>query len=246
MGGILGHRGLDPALTGVTMTSTDLDEWNTALSALGGGSALHVARFRLDVASGRWWWSPEMFSLHGLDPQEVTPTTELLLAHKHQDDRTRTEGRMEACLASGDPFCCRHRIVDAQGRVHTVLSLAEGTCDDSGAVTTIQGYVIDITDAMDEASEEGVREALEGPVQARAVIEQAKGILIVVYGVDADAAFELLRWHSQHRNLKLRSLSDGLVHLFSEGISADAALRRRVSAYLDPRYDGEGPPGPPG
>jgi hypothetical protein len=233
MGGILGHRGLDPALTGVTMTSTDLDEWNTALSALGGGSALHVARFRLDVASGRWWWSPEMFSLHGLDPQEVTPTTELLLAHKHQDDRTRTEGRMEACLASGDPFCCRHRIVDAQGRVHTVLSLAEGTCDDSGAVTTIQGYVIDITDAMDEASEEGVREALEGSVQARAVIEQAKGILIAVYGVDAEAAYQLLRWHSQHGNVKLRLIAQALVRTFVEGDPDATSPRRRVSTFLD-------------
>jgi hypothetical protein len=215
------------------LTSTHLDEWSTALRALGGGTDLHVARFRLDVASGRWWWSPEMFSLHGLDPQEVTPTTELLLSYKHEDDRARTSARMEACLASGDPFCCRHRIVDAQGRVHTVLSLAEGTCNDRGDVTSIHGYFIDITDAIDAASEEGVREALEGPAQARAVIEQAKGILIAVYGIDAEAAYHLLRWHSQHGNVKLRLIAQALVRTFVEGDPDATSPKRRVSTFLD-------------
>jgi hypothetical protein len=215
------------------LTSTHLDEWSTALRALGGGTDLHVARFRLDVASGRWWWSPEMFSLHGLDPQEVTPTTELLLSYKHEDDRARTSARMEACLASGDPFCCRHRIVDAQGRVHTVLSLAEGTCNDRGDVTSIHGYFIDITDAIDAASEEGVREALEGPAQARAVIEQAKGILIAVYGIDAEAAYHLLRWHSQHGNVKLRLIAEALVRTFVEGDPDATSPKRRVSTFLD-------------
>jgi ANTAR domain-containing protein/PAS domain-containing protein len=215
------------------MTSTHLDEWSTALRALGGGTDLHVARFRLDLSSGRWWWSPEMFALHGLDPQEVTPTTELLLSYKHEDDRARTSARMEACLASGDPFCCRHRIIDAQGRAHTVLSLAEGTCDDGGSVTSIQGYFIDITDAIEEASEEGVREALEGPAQARAVIEQAKGILIAVYGIDAEAAYHLLRWHSQHGNVKLRLIAQALVRAFVEGDPDATSPRRRVSTFLD-------------
>jgi ANTAR domain/PAS fold len=223
------------------MTSTQLDEWNTALSALAGGSDLHVARFRLDVTSGQWWWSPEMFSLHGLDPQEVTPTTELLLAHKHEEDRTRTAGRMEACLAGGDPFCCRHRIVDTLGRMHTVLSLAEGTCGDDGAVTSIRGYVIDITDAMEEASQQGVREALDGSVQARAVIEQAKGILIAVYGVDAEAAYQLLRWHSQHGNVKLRTIAQALVLTFVEGDPDTTSPRRRVSTFLDRVSRGEVP-----
>ena len=45
----------------------------------------------------------------------------------------------------------------------------------------------------------------------RAVIEQAKGMLILVYGVDEDAAFEMLRWRSQSTNTKLRTLAEQLV-----------------------------------
>ena len=39
------------------------------------------------------------------------------------------------------------------------------------------------------------------------VIEQAKGMLMGYYGVDADTAFEILRRWSSIRNIKLRTLS---------------------------------------
>lgn len=37
-------------------------------------------------------------------------------------------------------------------------------------------------------------------VEKRAVIEQAKGVLIVLYDIDADAAFDMLKARSQHTN----------------------------------------------
>ena len=45
----------------------------------------------------------------------------------------------------------------------------------------------------------------------RSIIDQAKGMLILLYGVDQDAAFELLRWRSQATNTKLRTLAEQLV-----------------------------------
>ena len=39
--------------------------------------------------------------------------------------------------------------------------------------------------------------------QRRAVIEQAKGMLMFVFHIDADEAFDVLRSHSQERNIKL-------------------------------------------
>lgn len=41
----------------------------------------------------------------------------------------------------------------------------------------------------------------------RAIIEQAKGMLMFVYGVDADAAFGVLREQSQRHNVKLRQIA---------------------------------------
>ena len=39
----------------------------------------------------------------------------------------------------------------------------------------------------------------------RAVIDQAKGMLILLYGVDDQTAFDTLRRHSQNTNIKLRT-----------------------------------------
>lgn len=50
----------------------------------------------------------------------------------------------------------------------------------------------------------------------RAVIEQAKGMLMLVYGLDAGAAFDLLKWRSQKSNTKLRTLAEQLIHEFRD------------------------------
>ena len=45
----------------------------------------------------------------------------------------------------------------------------------------------------------------------RAVIEQVKGILMMVYSIGASAAFDLLKWRSQEANVKLRMLAQQLL-----------------------------------
>jgi GAF domain-containing protein len=52
---------------------------------------------------------------------------------------------------------------------------------------------------------------LETAMDSRAVIEQAKGILMERRRVTADGAFELLKDASQHTNRKLRDIADHLV-----------------------------------
>lgn len=45
----------------------------------------------------------------------------------------------------------------------------------------------------------------------RALIEQAKGMLMFVYGLDADAAFDALRSQSQEHNVKLVLIAEQVV-----------------------------------
>jgi hypothetical protein len=45
-------------------------------------------------------------------------------------------------------------------------------------------------------------------VEDRAVIEQTKGMLMFMYAIDADEAFELLRQQSQDHNIKLRLIAE--------------------------------------
>jgi hypothetical protein len=64
----------------------------------------------------------------------------------------------------------------------------------------------------------GLREAL----RSRAVIEQAKGILIATAGCTPDEAFALLVRQSQHENRKLREVAGELVASKMRAGDADA------------------------
>ncbi|GHH32395.1 ANTAR domain-containing response regulator [Lentzea cavernae] len=52
---------------------------------------------------------------------------------------------------------------------------------------------------------------LERALESRAVIEQAKGVLMAVHSCDADEAFAKLVEESQHKNVKLRDVARALL-----------------------------------
>lgn len=52
---------------------------------------------------------------------------------------------------------------------------------------------------------------LEQAMGSRAVIEQAKGVLMGVRGISEHEAFEIIRRHSQNRNIKVRDLAQRIV-----------------------------------
>jgi AmiR/NasT family two-component response regulator len=53
--------------------------------------------------------------------------------------------------------------------------------------------------------------SLQGAFGRRALIEQAKGILMARHAIDADRAFEMLRDHSQHNGHKVVDVAQALV-----------------------------------
>jgi AmiR/NasT family two-component response regulator len=54
-------------------------------------------------------------------------------------------------------------------------------------------------------------QSLQGAFGRRALIEQAKGILMARHSIDADQAFERLRDHSQHNGQKLSDVATAVV-----------------------------------
>ena len=64
-------------------------------------------------------------------------------------------------------------------------------------------------DRYQRTQAEGVQ--LQEALDSRAVIEQAKGILMGQRGIDADEAFQVLVALSQHANRKLRDVAEALV-----------------------------------
>jgi hypothetical protein len=61
------------------------------------------------------------------------------------------------------------------------------------------------------ANQGRIDEAVAEILAHRAVIDQAKGMLSVIYDIDDREAFDVLRWRSQTTNTKLRALAEQLI-----------------------------------
>ena len=70
------------------------------------------------------------------------------------------------------------------------------------------GFYVDVSPPSDQDREDFVTARMAEIAEQRASIEQAKGMLMLVYGIDDSPAFDLLRWLSQEHNVKLRPLAE--------------------------------------
>jgi ANTAR domain/PAS fold len=176
--------------------------------ALAGDVTHQVGWFRFYFADQRWEWSEQVQRMHGYEPGSVTPTTELVLGHKHPDDRGQVAATIDEIVHTRMAFSTRHRIVDTRGKVHYVIVVGDQLYDDQGAVTGTHGFYIDVSPLPEQAHEDLVTAKLGEIAGNRAGIEQAKGMLMLLYGIDDDSAFNLLKWLSQEANVKLRPLAE--------------------------------------
>ena len=61
-----------------------------------------------------------------------------------------------------------------------------------------------------------VAQTIEGALVNRAPIEQAKGMLMALHGIDANAAFDMLRLESQAKNIRLHLIASDFVQRVSQ------------------------------
>jgi PAS domain S-box-containing protein len=196
------------------------------------GSPHRVGGFRYSRTHDEWEWSDNVATMHGYRPGEVVPTTELLLSHKHPDDRDYVAQTLDAIRTSGGPFSSRHRIIDTHGVTRSVIVVGDTTLDENGDVTGSTGFYIDVTETLDRAVKESVDEVVDEISSSRAAIEQAKGMLMIVYGISAERAFDILIWCSQQKNVKLRHISEQLIARARPDFVLPSGLRSQFDHLL--------------
>ncbi|HET6735958.1 ANTAR domain-containing protein [Mycobacterium sp.] len=106
-----------------------------------------------------------------------------------------------------------------------MLVIGDRLCDDDGAAVGSQGFYVDLSDFGDETS---IDAAIAGFTAHRALIEQAKGILMMTYGISAEQAFDILVWRSQETNVKLRTLVLQIIEDFTTRIHVPREVRERA------------------
>ena len=191
-------------------------------------NAQRVGRFRFYIDGQRWEWSETVERLHGYEPGTVTPTTDLVLRHKHPDDRQRVAAVLDR-VVDGEPFSSRHRIIDISGRTHWVIVVGDRMLDEAGKVIGTAGFYVDVTDTM----QSDITTAVSKVTEARAEIEQAKGLLMAAYGISADRAFDILVWRSQETNVKVRELAHRFIDAMAGGLPADTRTTSRPRPARD-------------
>jgi fructose-specific component phosphotransferase system IIB-like protein len=184
--------------------------------ALAGGDPQRVGSFKFYFADERWEWSPQVERMYGYAPGSVQPTTDLVLSHKHPEDYGQVAATLDEIRRTSGAFSTRHRIIDNHGEIHHVVVVGDQIFDDTGAVVGTYGFYVDVTPSMQQRHDQIVTEAVAEIAEARGVIEQAKGMLMLIYRITSDPAFELLKWRSQETNTKLRALAQQIVTDFLE------------------------------
>ena len=201
-----------------------------AEASLAVGDNAPVGTYRYRRATDTWWWSDEVYVMHGFRPGEVVPTSALLMAHKHPQDRAMVEHVIAVEIPATGSFCFRHKIVDAQLRVRTVIAVGQSDRDEqTHQVIGLSGYFVDLTESERVHAAGAVADALELSLEHRIVIEQAKGALMAVYGLAPDDAFALLSTRSQLLNIKVRELADRMIRQLAERGSHGAAPDPRTT-----------------
>jgi hypothetical protein len=209
--------------------ATDGQVVRTIDKALLGGAPQRVGRFEYRYDTDVWTWSDTVFRMHGYEPGDVDPTTELVMGHKHPDDLARVKGLLHQSAA---PFSSRHRIRTVAGETRDVVVVGDAVTDADNRIVATSGFYVDITDGFNADLQESISDKVETIVSHREVIDQAKGMLMAIYQLNADAAFGILRWRSQELNVKLATVAAKLVAELPELLNSSAATRAPIDHYL--------------
>lgn len=218
-----------------------------------------VGRFVADPATG-WWWDDATSAILGYPAGSVDPCWRLMLATVPAADRDLVNGAHAAATSRAGRFSWSHRVVTG-GLVRSVLVVGDSQPkpqqrsalaavngdraaghvvqpdDVSGAPLRLSGYVLDLTDLRVDAARAAGTDAVQRATAHRATIEQAKGMVMLAYHLDADAAFALLARHSQQTNRKLHVIAASLLAaVHADGLPSTplrATLNRILAGQAD-------------
>jgi hypothetical protein len=164
----------------------------TYLFPLQPGEKCPSGTFEFHVPARTMEWSEGLFGIHGLHPGEVVPTLELFMAHKHLLDRGQVLAVWAELLKGGGQGALLHRINDIRGKEKRVFSALQALAGPAGQVDLVRGFMVDVTQSLRIESQDAAQEAIERVFAHRDLIEQAKGIIMALRGIDGPAAFGVL------------------------------------------------------
>ncbi len=104
----------------------------------------HMGSWAFD-SDGFYYWSPELFRMHGLDPTSKPPTVQGYLDCVHPHDRESMAVLIKGILAKASPFDVTKRIVRPKGEVRYIRCVGVPVVENQSPKKYI-GSAIDVTE----------------------------------------------------------------------------------------------------
>lgn len=161
-------------------------------------------------ADGVFRWSDGLYRIYGYERGEVVPSMEMVMPHLDPEDRPRVVAYWEHVAAHGGPSSIYVSVRDRKNRRHQLLYSADYIMDGDTPVG-VWGVVVDLTKSIHTDRHQLANDSVAAASRTRAVIEQAKGILMGRTGVSAEEAFELMSKLSSETNRKVAVIAREII-----------------------------------
>ncbi|MFC4231445.1 PAS domain S-box protein [Parasediminibacterium paludis] len=106
---------------------------------------LKIGRWEIDVASGKIWWSDEVYIICGYEPQSFDPGKRDQFSITHPDDIEIAKKALQETIEFGVPFSIERRLFKANGDILYALSKGKAVKNDAGEIVKVKGFFQDIT-----------------------------------------------------------------------------------------------------
>ena len=106
----------------------------------------HVGSWQWDLRTNQVEWSPEIFSITGLDPETWDPSPDAFVDLVHPDDKESFTGIMKRTLSQGATAPLEYRLARPDGSLRTVYAKGNMIFDSEGRATQCIGTIQDITE----------------------------------------------------------------------------------------------------
>jgi len=196
----------------------------------------HIGHWLLDVPSGQLTWSPEMFRIHGLDPEDRQPSVEEAFGFYHPDDVETVSAAFTDVMVNGNLQAVDVRLKLDNGDVRHVHVDGVATLGDDGEPRQLFGIVHDRTEIIRKEEQLKRSERLESIGRlVGGVAHDFNNLMAVIHG-----NLELLQEHKLAKSLS----KDEREAMLSNAISAcrrGAELTRSLLAFarkshLEPQH----------
>ncbi|MCS6812483.1 MAG: PAS domain-containing protein [Cyanobacteria bacterium] len=114
-----------------------------------------LGSWEFSVQTGDVYWSEEVFTMFGLDPQDGAPSFERLQQCLHPDDRTIHAQTVQTAIETIQPYTIELRAYRPDGTLVYMQAQGEPIVDADGTLIQLVGTVLDITDR--KQAEEQIR-----------------------------------------------------------------------------------------